>query len=129
MILLVDTSTAFCNIRLKGSADFDKSESWEAGRELSKGMLGFLRETLEKYDKDWGDLDGIVIHKGPGSFTGLRIGHTVVNTLADALNIPIVSALGDDWQSDGLARLESGEDEKLAMPFYGADANITLPRK
>jgi hypothetical protein len=35
----------------------------------------------------------------------------------------------EDWLQAGIARLSNGEDEKIAMPFYGADANITLPKK
>ena len=64
-----------------------------------------------------------------GKFYGLRIGLTVVNTLADSLNIPIVGAMGDNWRDLALDKLRSGENEKIVMPEYGATANITAPRK
>ena len=62
-------------------------------------------------------------------FYGVENWFTVVNTLADSLNIPIVGAMGDNWRDLALGKLRSGENEKIVMPEYGAAANITAPRK
>jgi tRNA threonylcarbamoyladenosine biosynthesis protein TsaB len=102
---------------------------WLAERQLAHGLLGYLKETLAVYDVSWQDLQGIGVFEGPGSFTGLRIGMTVCNTLADSLGVPIVGARGDNWQQDCLNRLASGENDSIVLPFYGAEANITKPRK
>lgn len=128
MILLLDTSTPVCQLIL---VDGDKrtEKDWEAGRTLAKGLLGFIQKELKNAGKEWPDLTGLGVFQGPGSFTGLRIGMTVLNTMADALVIPIVATQGEDWQGTALERLESGDDDHLALPFYGAEANITKPRK
>lgn len=128
MIIFLDTSTAVCKVRLLDD-QLDISKSWEAGRELSKGLLAFLRDLLTSNSKSWSDISGLVIYKGPGSFTGLRIGHTVLNTIAYSEEVPIVGATGDNWQDEGLARIKAGEDDKIVLPLYGAEANITVPRK
>jgi tRNA threonylcarbamoyladenosine biosynthesis protein TsaB len=128
MILLLDTSTPTCRLTfVDGEWRYD--DEWEAARGLAKGLLGYLKDMLEKNGKRWEDIDGIVAFQGPGSFTGLRIGLTVLNTIASAEQIPIVGTTGEEWQNEGLNRLARGEDDQLVLPEYGRDANITLPRK
>lgn len=128
MILLLDTSTPVCKVSfVEGDWRFD--DEWESGRTLAKGLLGYLQDKLAENEKDWSDITGIVAFKGPGSFTGLRIGLTVLNTFADSEATSIVGTTGDDWQSVGLSRLSAGENDQLVMPEYGAEAHITTPRK
>lgn len=104
-------------------------ETWQAHRELSATLLTKLKELLEQNNKDWSDIEGIVIYKGPGSFTGLRIGFSVANTIAYSEGTPIVSSNTEDWQQSGIARLQNNENEKVALPEYGGEANTTKPRK
>jgi tRNA threonylcarbamoyladenosine biosynthesis protein TsaB len=128
MILLLDTSTPICKVSLvDGNWRYD--DQWESGRTLAKGLLEYLHTALAKNDSTWADISGIIAFKGPGSFTGLRIGLTVLNTFADSESVPIVGATGDDWQSVGIQRLLDGENDRLVMPEYGAEAHITTPRK
>ena len=128
MILFLDTSTYTCKLSLT-DGDWRYDDEWEANRELAKGLVGYLQAQLEKNGKNWGDISGIVAYKGPGSFTGLRIGLTVLNTFAESENVPIVGTTGDDWQQQGQARLATGENDKIVLPEYGGEAHITQPRK
>ncbi|MEP6710318.1 MAG: hypothetical protein ABJA64_01210, partial [Candidatus Saccharibacteria bacterium] len=102
---------------------------WEANRELAKGLLNFLQTEISKHGKTWQDIEAIGVFKGPGSFTGLRIGLTVLNTMADALNIPIVGAVGEEWSERVLEQLQSGQNDRIVLPEYGSEAHITKPRK
>jgi tRNA threonylcarbamoyladenosine biosynthesis protein TsaB len=128
MIVLLDTSTSLCTLSL---VDNDRrfDERWQADRELAKGLLGYVTQKLQEHEWTWKDITGIGIFEGPGSFTGLRIGLTVMNTVADSEGVPIVGTRGESWQSIALNRLSSGEDDHIVMPFYGSDAHITAPRK
>ena len=128
MLLLLDTSTPVCYVTLV-SQEGTVSYEWQADRTLAKGLLGFLRDSLAKQNTDIHALTGIGVMKGPGSFTGLRIGLTVANTLADGLHVPIVGATGENWQERALEKLRSGGDEKIVLPEYGSAAHITAPRK
>lgn len=128
MILLLDTSTPLCKLSLiDGDTRYDNE--WEAGRQLANGLLEYLQEQLQKKNKTFADITGIGVFAGPGSFTGLRIGLTVLNTIASSENIPIVGAKGDEWQANVLQKLHGGTDEQIVLPFYGSEANITKPRK
>src|SRR5690349_11932866 len=72
-------------------------ETWEAHRQLSSTIHKKIEALLRQQKKDWSDVDAIVCFKGPGSFTGLRIGLSVANSLAYSLSKPIVSEQGKNW--------------------------------
>lgn len=128
MILLLDTSTPVCKLSLiDGDARFDTE--WQADRTLAKGLLKYITTNLNAHGKAWTDISAIGVYQGPGSFTGLRIGLTVANTIADSQAIPIVGGQGEAWQQDVLAKLQSGKNDQIVLPFYGGEAHITAPRK
>jgi tRNA threonylcarbamoyladenosine biosynthesis protein TsaB len=129
MILLIDTSAPNCQLALYEADNCLFRQDWPIGRELAEQLLGHLQQVLAVHDSSFKELSGIGVFKGPGSFTGLRIGMSIVNTLADDLSIPIVGTVGDAWQSEALERLKANEDDKIVLPEYGRAANITQPRK
>lgn len=104
-------------------------ERWQAHRELAETIHKKLAEILNKSSKSVSDIESIVAYKGPGSFTGLRIGLSVANALAYSLQIPIVATTGDDWVADGISKLQNNQDDKIALPEYGSDAHVTAQRK
>lgn len=128
MILLLNTSNFECRLALI-DGDWRYESKWESGRELAKGLLGYIQSQLESQGKSWSDISGLGVFRGPGSFTGLRIGITVLNTVAYSENIPIIGETGEDWQVKAVSRLLAGENDKIVLPEYGGEANITLPRK
>jgi tRNA threonylcarbamoyladenosine biosynthesis protein TsaB len=103
-------------------------EVWPAHRQLSTTMHLKIDELLRGPDKTWQDIQGIIVFKGPGSFTGLRIGLSVANALAYALQVPIVAVSDPRWLENGITGLLSGQNEKIALPEYGAPAHITQPK-
>lgn len=128
MIICLNTSSSTTHLSFI-DGDWRYDTNWESGRGLALGLLEFLDKELEFQEKTWNDVTGLVVFKGPGSFTGLRIGVTVFNTLAETNKWPIVGSTGDDWRQTGVARLLDGENEKIVLPEYGGEANITQPRK
>lgn len=128
MILLLDTSTPVCKLTLI-DGDSRYEDEWQADRQLAHGLLAYLSEQLQKNQKTFTDITGIGAFTGPGSFTGLRIGLTVLNTLANSESIPIVGARGESWQDEAIEALKGGKNEKIVLPFYGSEAHITKPRK
>lgn len=128
MIILLDTSTPDCRLTLI-DGEVRTDYTWRADRTLARDLLGYLERCLGEAGSSMEQLLGIGVMVGPGSFTGLRIGMAVCNTLADALAIPIVGAQGETWQQVALDRLKAGDNDMIVLPFYGGDAHITKPRK
>ena len=130
MYLLLDTSTPVCDLTLVDEAGTFHAYTWQADRALARDLLGWLRDRLAEHGASWHDIAGIGVMQGPGSFTGLRIGMTVMNTLAHDRGVPIVGVQqADDWRQAALMRLLDGENDEIVLPHYGREANITKPRK
>lgn len=104
-------------------------ETWQAHRQLAETLHTQIRNKLHSVQRDWQDINGIVVYKGPGSFTGLRIGLSVGNALAVSLRIPIIGTTGDDWLRLGLAQLLGQKNDEQIVPEYGSPARVTQPRK
>ena len=102
---------------------------WAAERNLARDMLAYLRDRLAENGVSFADISGIGVFRGPGSFTGLRIGLVVLNTIAHEQRIPIVGVTGEAWREECLARLQNGRNDEIVLPEYGAEARITKPRK
>lgn len=104
--------------------------SWEAHRQLAETLHLKITELVESKNISANQIDAIVCYKGPGSFTGLRIGISVANALAYSLQIPIVGIEGEDkWLEKGIDLLANSGNDKTVIPFYGAPVHITQPKK
>ena len=104
-------------------------KNWLAERRLALELLEQLETFLAENNCKFEDIKGLVIFRGPGSFTGLRIGITVFNALADSLAVPIVGEVGGDWLKVGIERLASNKVDAIVLPEYGMPPHITQPKK
>lgn len=129
MILMIRTDKPEAELYLYDNNHKVAESKWEAHRQLADTIHLKIKELLDTNDLNYKDLKGMAVFKGPGSFTGLRIGITVANTFAYSLGLPIVGAEGDKWREQAIKRLNENKNDKIIAPFYGAEANITLPKK
>ena len=129
MILALRTDQLESAISLYKESHLLDQFSWQAGRELSNTLLLNIDKILIKNELRLNDLKAIIVFQGPGSFTGLRIGITVANTLAYSLDIPVVAGEGDNWASSAISKIRSEEYTLGVSPVYGAPANITKQKK
>jgi tRNA threonylcarbamoyladenosine biosynthesis protein TsaB len=103
--------------------------TWQADRKLAETLHQRLRALLEEHSYSFAALGGVVVFKGPGSFTGLRIGISVANALADGFTIPIVGTMDEDWIRHGLQLLSKGDNQRIILPEYGSPPHITKAKK
>jgi tRNA threonylcarbamoyladenosine biosynthesis protein TsaB len=104
-------------------------ETWQAHRQLAETIHYKIADLLATQALQLTDIDAIAVYKGPGSFTGLRIGLSVANALAASYNLPIIGETGDAWQQTAISRLIAGATESYVVPEYGADVHITPQKK
>jgi tRNA threonylcarbamoyladenosine biosynthesis protein TsaB len=102
---------------------------WQAHRELAETIHLRIKELLDQQNLSLESLEAVVLFKGPGSFTGLRIGASVANALAASLRIPIIGTVSENWIEKGIASVVAGKNERIIIPDYGSEPHITLPRK
>lgn len=103
--------------------------SWQAHRQLAETIHRKIEELLNQSSNSLGEVGGIVCYKGPGSFTGLRIGISVANAFAYALDIPVMAKPGKNWLKNGVKDLLAGKNDHIVTPAYNRPAAVSLPRK
>lgn len=129
MILSIKTDSMVAELYLlKDNGEESSKDVWEAGRSLAKDLLSHI-DALVISAGSWQEISGVIVYRGPGSFTSLRIGITTANTIAYANSISIIGETKDNWRNEGVRRLLGGENDQMVLPEYGADPHITAPKK
>lgn len=128
MILAVRTDKPEAELGLYDDGAQIAYDTWLAHRELGSTLHTRLEVFLQAAGVQGDEITGIIFYEGPGSFTGLRIGASVINALAYSYDLPVVCVSGQQWQIDGLKLLASGASS-AALPNYGAEAFTTKQKK
>lgn len=85
--IALHTTTPELGLAISNYIDTTRSQVWNLERELSSHLHTFLMEFIKP--QTWKDMAFIAVAKGPGGFTGTRIGMVAARTLGQQLNIPV----------------------------------------
>jgi len=101
---------------------------------LSEIFLVEVDKLLSKTKTKLGDLEALVLIKGPGAFSSLRTAVSLVNTISWAMNIPSIAFKKGELKSDQdmvkqISRRATNKKFKTIIPFYGREPNITKSKK
>jgi len=91
LILVIETSTEVCSVSLiKDGALFDSIES-DLGQNHARLVTVFAEDLLSRNNVHAKELKAVAISKGPGSYTGLRIGASTAKGICYAGNLPLIA--------------------------------------
>ncbi|MEJ0063033.1 MAG: tRNA (adenosine(37)-N6)-threonylcarbamoyltransferase complex dimerization subunit type 1 TsaB [Alphaproteobacteria bacterium] len=90
LILSIDTSAAGCGVALvrDGKVVAERQEIMPRGQDAR--LIPLIEDVLREAGADFSALERIAVTRGPGSFTGIRIGLAAARGLGLALGIPVV---------------------------------------
>lgn len=90
LILSIETATDVCSVALSDNETIIDSININEKNVHSARLAKLIEQIIISNKKSFADLNAISMSKGPGSFTGLRIGISMGKGLAYGLNIPII---------------------------------------
>lgn len=91
-ILCIETSSTNCSVAVyKNNTLISLKEDNDKGYSHAENLHVFIEAVLQDAEIKKMDLDAIAVSKGPGSYTGLRIGVSTAKGLCYALDIPLIS--------------------------------------
>ncbi|MFA4930573.1 MAG: tRNA (adenosine(37)-N6)-threonylcarbamoyltransferase complex dimerization subunit type 1 TsaB [Patescibacteria group bacterium] len=123
-ILAVDTTTDISSICLA-----TESLVWFGNRNQSQQLLLNIEGLMKKREIDFSQLDGLAVVVGPGSYTGIRIGVSVVNAMGMVTNLPVKFVDGLRAQAWLANDIYSVNDKiKLIYSLISAGANRVYAR-
>jgi tRNA threonylcarbamoyladenosine biosynthesis protein TsaB len=90
MLVAIDTSTDTASLALHDGFRVRVEHTWESPRQHTVELLPRLVAALEQIGLSAKHLSGVAVARGPGSFTGLRVGMAVAKGLTLTRGLPLI---------------------------------------
>ncbi|MGD0582960.1 MAG: tRNA (adenosine(37)-N6)-threonylcarbamoyltransferase complex dimerization subunit type 1 TsaB [Bacteroidales bacterium] len=90
MILCIETATSVCSVALCDRERIISSRENSEGKSHASLLTVYISELFNELKIKASDLEAVAVSKGPGSFTGLRIGVSVAKGIAFRASIPLI---------------------------------------
>ena len=126
LILCIETGTDVCSVGLAENGQLVALRE-SCGRDHARNVAVYVDELLRERDVDADEIDAIAVGKGPGSYTGLRIGVSFAKGLCYGLRKPLIAigsldALVEVAREDAEAGIVDVEDFERATLCPMVDA-------
>lgn len=118
IILSLESATSVCSVALSRGSELLSIKETVEGNRHSEWMTLYVEHCMKSANVEYSEIDAIVVSKGPGSYTGLRVGYSIAKGLAYQLDIPIIEVNTIRSISFGL-KDELGKND-LVVPMIDA---------
>ena len=124
LILNIETATPVCSVSLSENGVIISHKEINSRNSHSSVITLFIEEVMEKAGKVYADLDAVAVSKGPGSYTGLRIGVSTAKGICFATDKPLISISTLQAMGFGLAQIYSerpgADNNAIFVPMIDA---------
>ncbi len=117
-ILNIETSTEVCSVTIAKNGELLFKKETPEGLRHSELLTVFIEELIKENNLKLSQLDAVAVSKGPGSYTGLRIGVSVAKGLCYGLNIPLIAV--NSLEVMGIHAAEISTEKLLFCPMIDA---------
>ncbi len=121
LILCIETGTDICSVGIARDGELVSLRESDEGRDHARKVGVFVDELLRESGISSDDLDAVAVGKGPGSYTGLRIGVSFAKGLCYGLQKPLLAvgsldalaAVAREDYEAGILQIENWDDALL----------------
>ncbi len=117
-ILCLETSSTMCSVCITANDKVIAYKEINNGYSHSENLHVFIQDVLKEAKLTVKQISAVAVSKGPGSYTGLRIGVSSAKGLCYALRIPLISI--DTLQSMAYAVAQIKQGDILFCPMLDA---------
>lgn len=123
LILCIETGTDICSVAIARDGELISLRESDEGRDHARQVAVFVDELLEEISLRPEELDAVAVGKGPGSYTGLRIGVSFAKGLCYGIQKPLI-AIGS---LDALTEVAREDYEAGILDIEGWDDAVLCP--
>jgi tRNA threonylcarbamoyladenosine biosynthesis protein TsaB len=112
-ILCIETATPVCSIALVQNGIVVYLEETAVSQSHASSLMEFINRSLHSAGVSLNTIDAVAISKGPGSYTGLRIGVSTAKGLCYALDKPLISIGTLKCMAIGMMKIVESDDPNI----------------
>lgn len=91
MEISIDTSTRYASVAISQKGETVAELTWRSERNHSVELVPAIRELTARAGVDIKSLEAVIIAKGPGGFSALRVGMSTAKAMAVSLDVPLIA--------------------------------------
>ena len=122
--LAINTASSKTAIAILKDRKIVAEQFWQSNNDEAEKLMPSIDKLLKSENASYSDIKKVIVVKGPGSFTGLRIGVTVANTIAHLQNCDLysVDTFSYWWNADKDA------DENTALLVFAGSRGVYVSK-